>query len=273
MSAAVFERIIEQVELNKEHIKVIVLYHGGEPLLNKNFYNYIERLKDIKSDLFIKTVSNGMALTPSVIDRILKSRLDAIEFSLDGLSADESEYVRVKSKTARVVENVERFLSEKAKRGLKKPDVSIATTQFIRDQTSEIPEKAPVPQWLSDRFRNAVGYKAGFAMVWPHMNIGEKFDTRPTVGEDIDDCDHINATMTVRSDGAVVPCCYDLTSQLVMGHVLTDSLSEIWTGRKYTMLRRAIKNKTYPGICGTCAVVKPPVYLIPKWNEETLAVA
>ena len=67
-------------------------------------------------------------------------------------------------------------------------------------------------------------------------------------------------------DGNVVPCCYDLTSQLVMGNVNDQSLREIWINSKYKNLRDSIKNKKFISICNNCATVKPPVYLIPNWS-------
>ena len=62
MDYQVFEKIIKEIKSYKNYVKVIVLYHGGEPLLNKEIFNMIKELKEIKNDFFIKTVSNGMAL-------------------------------------------------------------------------------------------------------------------------------------------------------------------------------------------------------------------
>ena len=95
MDYQVFEKIIKKIKSYKNYVKVIVLYHGGEPLLNKKMFDMIEQLKKFKSDLFIKTVSNGMALNEKNSDKILNSNLDLIEFSLDGNSAKESEEIMV----------------------------------------------------------------------------------------------------------------------------------------------------------------------------------
>ena len=62
MGVEVFECVLSEIAVHKDAIKVIVLYHGGEPLLNNNFYNMVARIKDINNSIFIKTVSNGMAL-------------------------------------------------------------------------------------------------------------------------------------------------------------------------------------------------------------------
>jgi radical SAM protein with 4Fe4S-binding SPASM domain len=269
MSNETFENILRNIEENKSYVKVVVLYHGGEPLLNKNFFKYVSAIKKINSEIFIKTVSNGMALTESTAKKILNSELDAIEFSLDGLSAEESQHIRVKSKTSKVIKNVKHLIAEKIKDKLEKPTISIATTQFVRKSDNEkVPSEAPIPDWLFSEFGDYVSYKTGFAMRWPHMGDSAGFELLETLGDDINECDHVISTMTVRADGDVVPCCYDLTSKLTMGNVNTNSLLNIWNGKKYEILRAAISNKKFYSICSTCAVVTPPVYLIPTWTHE-----
>jgi len=45
MSAEIFERIVPSIEANRDDISTVVLYHGGEPLLNKELPRFIERIK------------------------------------------------------------------------------------------------------------------------------------------------------------------------------------------------------------------------------------
>ena len=78
MSNEVFERTFEQVKQNIEYIKVIVLYHGGEPLLNKIFM--MSAVRGLSQRLIIKTVTNGMSLNKKNISQLLNCGLDEIEF-------------------------------------------------------------------------------------------------------------------------------------------------------------------------------------------------
>ena len=96
MSLEIFEKIILEIKKNVQHIKVIVLYHGGEPFLNKNFFYMLNEIKKINKDIFVKTVSNGTVLNEKIIKKIVESDLDLIEFSLDGQSAEDSEKIRKK---------------------------------------------------------------------------------------------------------------------------------------------------------------------------------
>ena len=82
MPSETFAIVIEGIKRNIDSVKVVVLYHGGEPLLNKNFARMVREIKDLGVP-FVKSVSNGMLMTQSVINDIIDSNLDAIEFSLD----------------------------------------------------------------------------------------------------------------------------------------------------------------------------------------------
>ena len=97
MSPETFTKVVsslEKVITKQGHLfKVIVLYHGGEPLLNKNFFEMVRISKKLAG--FVKTVTNGSKLNNEVIQKIIDSGLDHIEVSLDGISAGENDKIRI----------------------------------------------------------------------------------------------------------------------------------------------------------------------------------
>ena len=236
MDYQVFEKIIKEIKNYKNYVKVIVLYHGGEPLLNKEIFNMIKELKEIKNDLFIKTVSNGMALNEKNSDKILDSNLDLIEFSLDGNSAEESEEIRIGSNTDK--DFIKHILSFKKKRFKKsKLKVEITTTQFFDPKQPK--KKATAPEWLKKVFKNFdVGFKPTFAYLWPHIDLKNKYTILHNDNGEKNYCDHIINTISIRANGDVVACCYDLTSKLVTGNIYENSIKNIWDGQKYSILNR-----------------------------------
>jgi len=266
MSLDIFKKILIEIKENRENIKVIVLYHGGEPFLNKNFFWMVEQIKEINSNFYIKTVSNGTVLNEEIIDQLVSSDIDLIEFSLDGYSVQDSEKIRKKSSTNKIIENIKKIL-EKKQELKSKLKIQICNTQFILDKKNSTLPKTP--DWITEIFKNKdVTYKNFFAMQWPSMHEKElnEFDKMLISEDDKDYCDHVINTMTKRSDGTVVPCCYDLTTQLKMGNVMSDSLKNIWNNSDYDKLRLSIKSKKYISICKNCNVVRSPVYLVPKKN-------
>lgn len=240
MSDETFALILKNVEENKDYIKVIVLYHGGEPLLNKNFFQYVEHLRAINSNFYIKTVSNGMALTKTTVNRLLNSNIDLIEFSLDGISDKESEYIRRGSKTKKIINNIQLLINERKTNGLSRLKISITTTQFHRSKKAPPNQPPEIPLWLRKIFEDNVQYSANYAIKWPHMDHSRDFDLLHTVGPHLNRCDHLESTITIRSDGTVVPCCYNLTTQLPMGNIHSSSLQNIWIGDAYKNLRQLL---------------------------------
>ncbi len=266
MSLDIFEKILIEIEKNKDKVKVIVLYHGGEPFLNKNFFYMLQEIRKINKNFYIKTVSNGNVLNEKIMQKIVESDLDLIEFSLDGVSAEDSEQIRKKSKTVRAVKNIKYLLKLKKDLSKNKPEIKICSTQFYKDKkdvkSDEIPKTA---HWILENFKNEdVNFKNFFAMQWPSMTGKlNEFETVKVENEhDKDYCDHVVNTLTIRSDGEVVPCCYDLTTELSMGNVKKNSLEEIWYNSKYNELRKSINSKKYISICNNCNEVRPSIFLI-----------
>ena len=264
-----FSKVKEYISKYKEHIKVIVLYHGGEPLLNKNFYDYLKILKRIKKSFFIKTVTNGMVLNKKNSQKILESGIDLIEVSLDGESKNDSQNIRRKSKTDLIIENLKYLLQLKKDLNKNSPKICICSTQFLKySDDNPLNELPQIPDWLIKLFSNEVEYKTNYALEWPHMgSIKDNYKTK-VFKEDKESnyCDHVHNLMTIRSNGDVVACCYDLTSKLVMGNILQEDPIKIWNNQEYHQLRESIKSKNFKSICANCAVVKPNKYLIKKNN-------
>ena len=274
-----FELIFNEIK-QAISVKVIVLYHGGEPLLNKNFFNMVELIKKHRPDMFVKTVSNGNILTENTIDKIIKSNINMIEFSLDGLSINENNNVRVKCNGEKVLKSIKKLIE---KRNLKKckqrTKIYISSTQFLRNKEEVANIKnAKCPDYISNviplGYNGVDGYKINYAMVWPHMgNVQNKFiiysDNKSTNNK-INKCDMLDSTITVRWNGDVVPCCYDLTSKLIMGNVKNSMLIDIWNNNKYNVLRSSIANKKHISICKKCSVVNNKRYLIPKWESKSV---
>ena len=282
MQDDVFSKILDSIKEKKNYIKVVVLYHGGEPLMNKNFFEMAAQVRSHLPLSFIKSVSNGMILTQKNSEKLIHSGIDLIEFSLDGISASNSDEIRVNSDAHRIINNIKYLLNLKEKYTETRLKVAITSTQFITKEQSFPLTDPPNPEWLVNIFQNRVQYKTTWAMRWPHMKIlndtsdqskGKIYNliTDKTSVEK-NNCDHVINRITIRHNGDVVPCCFDLTSKLIMGNILKNSLSDIWKSSIYKNLRESISGKKYQSICNTCSEVKQPVYLQPNEkinNSET----
>jgi radical SAM protein with 4Fe4S-binding SPASM domain len=208
-----------------------------------------------------------MLLSPQMSSDLISSEIDEIEFSLDGDSAEESQYIRKKSNSKKIINNILQLVNLIKLSNQKKPDVYIANTKFVKDVSKVTTASSmSIPSWLKMTFPEGVKFRTNYAIEWPDMEVCNDFNKVELVSnnEDSNYCDHVINTITIRSDGNVVPCCYDLTSKLVMGNIMNNSLNEIWNNQKYYDLRKSIEEKNFQSICANCVVVKSPKYLVPK---------
>lgn len=266
MSEEVFNRILEQLEENLADIKVVVMYHGGEPLMNSQFSHMVSKIKSMGIP-YVKTVSNGMLLNNELIQEITSSELDYIEFSLDGENIQENNIIRRGCNGQRVINNIKELIRYKEEKKINKPDICVYTTQFIDNKDVEI-NNYRVPDYLYNEFRDEIKeFKLGLAMRWPGMNVLDNmYDVY------IDDklnnnnyCDHIINTVTIRWNGDIVPCCYDLTSRYVIDNIMNNDLKDIWNSKKYIDIRQQISNRKLNSLCENCNIVNENNFLIKKF--------
>jgi radical SAM protein with 4Fe4S-binding SPASM domain len=54
-------------------------------------------------------------------------------------------------------------------------------------------------------------------------------------------CWWLTTVPVIYADGSVVPCCYDIDSEHVMGNVFEQPLADIWRGEKFCRFRREVR--------------------------------
>jgi uncharacterized protein len=92
MSLATAERVIAWIERELDRVhpeKLVLTFFGGEPLLNQPvMYLVTERLWQATRlrgmEMFTNIITNGLLLTPEVVDRMLPFGLNGVKITLDG---------------------------------------------------------------------------------------------------------------------------------------------------------------------------------------------
>ncbi|MBM4294253.1 MAG: radical SAM protein [Deltaproteobacteria bacterium] len=267
MRPETFRSILTELVENLDSIKVAVLYHGGEPLLHPQFPDLVKQIKAL-GITFVKTVTNGMLLTDSLIKQLVASGLDSIEFSLDGRSAAENDFIRHGCDYNLVINNIKKLLDFKKETAHCSPEIYLATAQFLSSLDNGMQNDQPrIPPHLikefSEKYYGEIHFKPCWAILWPSMEVNQStykiirtFDNIPT-----NNCDMVESTITIRWNGDVVGCCYDLTSQYVIGNIHSEKLANIWNNQRYLRLRQSIATRQLLPLCSNCNVLNPPVYL------------
>jgi radical SAM protein with 4Fe4S-binding SPASM domain len=266
MKKKIFSRIISELKRHIPPVRVVVLYHGGEPFLNKYFLSMIKEVKELGIPL-VKTVSNGMLIKPADIDDITNSGLDQLEISLDGESFDENNSIRRRSDGKYVIDIIKKIIEGTIKN---KSDMKlcVASTQFQYLDRYIPGQKAKPPKYIVDelkQYEKHIEYKSTWAMMWPSNQPAEGYDVLIDDSSDYaPSCNLIEDTLSIRADGNVVPCCFDLTSEAILGNIIEEDLIDIWNGYSYNKFRSDFNNLNYPELCKKCVFVTGDMYLLKK---------
>jgi len=83
--------------------------------------------------------------------------------------------------------------------------------------------------------------KQVYVETFPFLNWGNYFENpyKAYVGR----CDGIAGQLLIRSNGDVCPCCYDLNSDICLGNIYRQQLSEILKNKKTQIIKNNINSK------------------------------
>ncbi len=227
MSYDTFVRIFDRLP---HAPRVLVLYHGGEPLLNRELEKIIAyaKSKGVQKTVFN---SNVALLTVDRAKKLQEAGLDELRVSFDGSSPEENDKIRIGSNFKKHALNV-----------LFSADYLNITIYNVKFDGNPEPAK-----YLRDFFGDKVKYRTELARVWSHE------DKETPVTNEVTYCKDLWETFSILSDGNVVTCCEDLMGDYTYGNVLKESPLEIWNRMQY--LRDDFSNKNYPELCKHCWVV------------------
>jgi radical SAM protein with 4Fe4S-binding SPASM domain len=201
----------------------------GEPLMNPNLSSLIRYSVDanIGDEHSIRT--NGSLLTKENINKLIDSGLTRIGISINAVNEDGyQKLVHRKGMFEKVVKGVS-DLHEYAKGGCyvyaKIIDFGIAATAP--------PEFMKIFSPITDEC--VVEYPRQWNHNVPDTTLGR--GVKLTVNGDLIDrsrqtCPFPFFTMTVTSKGKCLMCCFDWSSQTIVGDVKTDSVKTIWNSRE-----------------------------------------
>jgi hypothetical protein len=146
---------LRSISRHRDAVKVVVLYHGGEPLLNKKFFDMVRAVKQAAPAL-VKTVSNGMVMNQRITLDFVASGLDAVECSIDGQSADQNDRVRRGARYNKAVSNIRALIAAKEAAGAALPKIFLSTTQFLNRITPLSTQEPVAPEFLKREFASEI---------------------------------------------------------------------------------------------------------------------
>ena len=211
---------------NNQQLTCIILTRNGEPLLHPQIFDMIEYAR--QKNIYISIYTNGLLLNDENIERIFKSGLCEINFSMEG-TGDYYTYNRGKE-YEKLVHVIKKVLEE---RKLRKSPLSVGINVAMTTDSTHV--KNVYKEW-----DGVVDY----IMVEPLM--AEKGNPRST------SCKTLWRNLVIAWDGEVVPCCVDMHNSMVLGNINRNTLLEILNGSRAKEFRACHINKKYPPVCKYC---------------------
>ena len=251
MDFKLYVKIINQA---KNALKAIQLYFRGEPLLHPNLIEMVEYAKENTNARVILS-TNATLLTKELSEKIIKSKLDDIVFSIDGDTKHTYEKIKIGANYDNVIENVRDFITLKNKM---KGNINIII-KLIQLYLNETEIEAFERKWKKLGCDVEISWFNTWAnQISDYNNFSDKFN--PNLANSRLPCADLWFKCVVTYDGKVVLCCYDFKARGIVGDIKKQKLSEIWNGEKIGLLRNLHIKGTFGKIhlCQNCM----------EWSQE-----
>lgn len=249
MNLQIYEKIINGLQDFDNQVKVIRLYKDGEPLLNKHFPEMVKMAKNSDKVVQVDTTTNGALLNYTFSENIIKSGIDRINISIEGLCDNDYKFFSRANVNFRLLVDNIRYLH----------NISGDCYIFIKineDIISNINRNK-----FFDIFGPISDGIGGEHVMecWPHFKA-DGVIANNDIGiygqplTNVSVCPYIFYSYSINSNGTVSACFLDWSRELIVGDVSKDSLKDIWNSQEMNVLRKSFLkgNRNKHPFCKNC---------------------
>lgn len=252
-----FMQVINQCS---SYLTYLTFYFQGEPFLNTNFLRMVSFAHSKK--IFTATSTNAHYLNPRNAEEVVKSGLDKLIISLDGVTQETYAKYRIGGQIDKVVEGTKNMIAAKRKLQSKTPYLVF---QFLVVQHNEHEIEA-AKKLTSELGVDEIVFKT--AQIYNYENgsdlipKNEKYTRyiRSSNGKYVlknkleNSCWRMWSSAVLTWDGNMVPCCFDKDAKHNLGNVFSNSIQEVWNNELYSRFRKSIlKSRAEIDICKNCS--------------------
>jgi radical SAM protein with 4Fe4S-binding SPASM domain len=225
MSWELFTSVVDQAAENG--CDAITMASRGEPTLHKRFGEMLHYIRK-KGFLDTKINTNATLLNEALIRDILGSEVANVTFSVDAITAESYEKIRVRGKFDQVLDNIKLFNK------IRVEDFPNSKTTTRISGVAVDPDQNPeeMEQFWSDLVDEVV--------IVPSLPRWDSYNNPRFMRNEA--CEILYSRMYVWWDGTCNPCDFDYKSLLTVGNANTQSLVDIWKSEKYTRFRTLHEN-------------------------------
>ncbi len=272
LSAEAFAEIWKMLRGKIAHV---LLFNQGEPLMVRHF----DQIAKIcaSTDSYSVTSTNATLLSrENWSERLVASGLSELILSIDGITQESFEQYRVGGRLDKVIVGVKAL---RAARDRAKSHTPILTMQMLLSKTNEA-EWRDAPDFAQkigcdgmvfktmqiDRLDNPAVQKIFLPTDPKFWRYRESADGKLVLRREWAGCRRLWWHPVIHADGALVPCCFDKSSEHAYGNVLESGFDEVWNGSAAKMFRRRFIDSKQPPlpICHNCTEGVWRVELLPS---------
>lgn len=247
MDWGLFKKTIDEL---KDYLLLILFWDWGEPFLNPNAYEMIRyaRNRGIK---VMSTTNGHVFASGNHAQNVVKSGLDVLVFSVDGVTQETYQRYRAAGRLETVFEGIRKVMAAKKFLESKTPLVNF---RFIvmKHNEEEIPQLMDLGRSLGvdaltlrkfyaipNRQQGRLEEKSEFIPSQARYQLPEYSpeDLRP-MRITKNPCKNLWNCPTIHWDGTVCSCFMDFNEERPLGVLRRQSFKEIWYGQTFRDLRR-----------------------------------
>lgn len=257
LDEAMFKKVIDEAS---SHLSYLTFYFQGEPFLNTNFLRMVAYAHQRK--IVTATSTNAHYLHPKNAEEVVKSGLDKLIISLDGITQETYVKYRVGGQLDKVIEGTKNMIAAKKKLNSQTPYL-VFQFLVVQHNEHEIEDAKKLTRELGV---DEIVFKT--AQIYDYENgsdlipKNEKYSRykRTATGKYViknkleNSCWRMWSSAVLTWDGNMVPCCFDKDATHTLGNVFSHSLQTVWSNNSYQQFRNSIlKSRAEIDICKNCS--------------------
>lgn len=261
MDDDLFEKVVSEVAQHPETHSFIPMLQN-EPLLDKKLFDRLRRFRELAGDnIELELVTNGALLTDEAVNNIRDVQLDILDISLDALTKETYETIRIGLDFDQVMAGVERAIDANL------PNTRILV-RLVRQRNNFHEVKAFAKRWRArgvgvfiylahDRAGAVTNFDERIRMPREAQTLFHKIErkaSRMYFGH----CPIPFTLASILHNGDVLMCVNDWARKEIVGNVRDNTIAEVWNGDRMRELRALISKRDYDqiGACRDCGLLK-----------------
>ena len=211
--------------------------------------------------IYTVTSTNAHYLTKEAAVNTIKSKLDKLIISVDGITQDVYEQYRIGGKIDKVIEGTKEILQQKKLLESKTPHVVwqfvvFKPNQHQIDAVKKLGKELGVDE-VKIKTAQIYDFENGSNLI-PEIETYSRYKKNKEGNFEIknkllNQCWRMWQGCVITWDGKIVPCCFDKDAKYKLGNLDNQSFKDIWFSEPYNHFRKSIlKSRNQIDICTNC---------------------